>query len=123
MASTALPPAVPHIKAGRLVGLAVTSAQRNPAIPDVPTIAEAGFTGFEDESWVGIWVPASTPAPIVARLTEELDRAVRAPDLRDKLRNIGFEASELRGDAFAAMVKRELVKWARVVKETGAKVE
>jgi len=123
VASTALPPAVPHIKAGRLVGLAVTSGQRNPAIPDVPTITEAGFTGFEDESWVGVWLPAATPPAVVARLRDELDRAVASPDLRDKLNAVGFEASTLRGDAFAQMVRRELNKWQRVVKETGAKVE
>ncbi len=123
VASTALPPTVPQIKAGKLIGLAVTSSKRNPAIPDVPTIAEAGFTGFEDESWVGIWVPAGTPAPVVAKLREELDRAGNAPDMREKLRNIGFEASGLRDDAFAALVKRELDKWAKVVKETGAKAE
>ena len=123
VASTALPPAVPQIKSGKLIGLAVTSAKRNAAIPDVPTIAEAGFSGFEDESWVGIWVPAGTPAPVVAKLREEIDRAVAAPDVRERLRNIGFETSGLRGDAFAALVRRELEKWARVVKETGAKAE
>ncbi|MFM8555437.1 MAG: Bug family tripartite tricarboxylate transporter substrate binding protein [Betaproteobacteria bacterium] len=123
VASTALPPAVPHIKAGRLIGLAVTSGSRNAAIPDVPTIAEAGFTGFEDESWGGVWLPVGTSAAVTARLRDELDRAVASPDLQERLRNIGFEANNLRGDAFGGMVRRELDKWQRVVKETGAKVE
>jgi len=123
VASTALPPAVPHIKSGNLIGLAVTSGKRNPAIPDVPTIAEAGFPGFEDDSWVGIWVPAGTPPPVVTKLREELDRAANSPEVRERLRNIGFDASTLRGEAFGQLVKRELDKWAKVVKETGAKVE
>jgi tripartite-type tricarboxylate transporter receptor subunit TctC len=123
IAAAALPPTVPQIKAGRLVGLAVTSAARNSAIPDVPTIAEAGFTGFEDESWVGLWVPAGTPAAVIARLREEMAKIAASPDTRERLRNIGFEASVGTGDAFAALVQKELRKWDKVVKETGAKVE
>jgi tripartite-type tricarboxylate transporter receptor subunit TctC len=123
IAAAALPPTVPQIKAGRMVGLAVTSAARNSAIPDVPTIAEAGFTGFEDESWVGLWVPAGTPAPVVARIREEMAKIAAIPDTRERLRNIGFEASVGTGDAFAALVQKELRKWDKVVKETGAKVE
>jgi tripartite-type tricarboxylate transporter receptor subunit TctC len=123
IAAAALPPTVPQIKAGRMVGLAVTSAARNSAIPDVPTIAEAGFTGFEDESWVGLWVPAGTPAPVVARIREEMAKIAAMPDTRERLRNIGFEASVGTGDAFAALVQKELRKWDKVVKETGAKVE
>jgi tripartite-type tricarboxylate transporter receptor subunit TctC len=123
IAAAALPPTVPQIKAGRMVGLAVTSATRNSAIPDVPTIAEAGFTGFEDESWVGLWVPAGTPAPVVARIREEMAKIAAMPDTRERLRNIGFEASVGTGDAFAALVQKELRKWDKVVKETGAKVE
>lgn len=123
VATTSLPPTVGLIKTGKLIGLAVTSARRSPAVADVPTIAEAGFTGFEDESWVGAWVPAGTPAPVVARLREELERAGAASDLREKLRNVGFDAGGIRSDAFAPMVRRELDKWARVVKETGARVE
>jgi len=123
IAAAALPPTVPQIKAGRLVGLAVTSVARNSAIPDVPTIAEAGFTGFEDESWVGLWVPAGTPASVIARLREEMVKIAAMPDTRERLRNIGFEASVGTGDAFAALVQKELRKWDKVVKETGAKVE
>lgn len=123
IAAAALPPTVPQIKSGRLVGLAVTSATRNTAIPDVPTIAEAGFTGFEDESWVGLWVPAGTPAVVVARLREEMAKIAAMPDTRDRLRNIGFEASVGSGEAFTALVQKELRKWDKVVKETGAKVE
>jgi tripartite-type tricarboxylate transporter receptor subunit TctC len=123
IAAAALPPTVPQIKSGRLVGLAVTSATRNMAIPDVPTIAEAGFTGFEDESWVGLWVPAGTPAAVVARLREEMAKIAAMPDTRDRLRNIGFEASVGTGEAFTALVQKELRKWDKVVKETGAKVE
>jgi tripartite-type tricarboxylate transporter receptor subunit TctC len=123
IAAAALPPAVPQIKSGRLVGLAVTSATRNIAIPDVPTIAEAGFTGFEDESWVGLWVPAGTPAAVVARLREEMAKIAALPDTRDRLRNIGFEASVGTSEAFTALVQKELRKWDKVVKETGAKVE
>lgn len=123
VAAAALPPAVPQIKSGRLVGLAVTSATRNSAIPDVPTIAEAGFSGFEDDSWVGLWVPASTPAAVVTRLREEMTKIAAQPDTRDKLRNIGFEAAVGTTESFQALVQKELRKWAKVVKETGAKVE
>lgn len=123
VASTALPPSVPLIKSGRLVGLAVTSAKRSNAVPGVPTIAEAGFTGFEDDSWVGIWVPAGTPAPVIAKLRQELSSAAAAPDVIQKLLNVGFDASTIGSDAFSALVQKELRKWAKVVKETGTKVE
>ena len=123
VAAAALPPAVPQIKSGRMVGLAVTSATRNSAIPDVPTIAEAGFPGFEDDSWVGLWVPAGTPAAVIARLREEMVKLAAQPDTREKLRNVGFEAAAGSSEAFAALVQKELRKWAKVVKETGAKVE
>jgi tripartite-type tricarboxylate transporter receptor subunit TctC len=123
VAALSLPPAVPQIRAGKLVGLAVTSAKRSPALPDVPTIAEAGFTGFEDETWVGVWVPAGTPRAVIDRLDEELQKASASPELRERLAAIGFAPSPVRGDAFTAYVKREIDKWTKVVRETGAKAE
>lgn len=123
LSATALPPVVPLIKSGRLAGLAVTSTKRSSALPDVPTIGEAGFADFEDESWVGVWVPAGTPAPVIAKLRSELMAAARADDVRVKLANIGFEASTMPPEAFAAMVKKEMQKWEKVVRETGTKIE
>lgn len=123
LASAALPPTVAQIKSGRLIGLAVTSANRNSAIPDVPTIAEAGFTGFEDDSWVGLWVPASTPVMVINRLREEVNKIAAQQDMRDRLRNVGFEVAAGSTESFSALVQKELRKWAKVVKETGAKVE
>lgn len=123
LSSTALPPAAPLVKAGRLVGLAVTSSKRSAALPDVPTVGEAGFTDFEDDSWVGVWVPAGTPAPVIARLRDELASAARSEDVRSKLGNVGFETGALSPAGFDALVQKELRKWEKIVKETGTKVE
>lgn len=123
LSSTALPPAAPLVKSGRLVGLAVTSSKRSAALPDVPTVGEAGFADFEDDSWVGVWVPAGTPAPVIARLREELANAGKSEDVRAKLANVGFETGAITPAAFDALVQKELRKWEKIVKETGTKVE
>jgi tripartite-type tricarboxylate transporter receptor subunit TctC len=123
VASMSLPPAVQLIKSGKLIGLAVTSAKRNASVPDVPTIAETGYPGFEDDSWVGAWVPAGTPPGVLKKLRDELDKAAHANDVKELLRNVGFEASPLFGEPFTQMVKKELNKWEKVVRETDAKVE
>ena len=123
VASMSLPPAVQLIKSGKLIGLAVTSGKRNLALPDVPTIAETGFPGFEDDSWVGAWVPAGTPAVVAKRLRDELEKAAQSNEVKQLLRNVGFEASPLFGEPFSHMVKKELNKWEKVVKETDTKVE
>ena len=123
IASMSLPPAVQLIKSGKLIGLAVTSGKRNLALPDVPTIAETGFPGFEDDSWVGAWVPAGTPAVVAKRLKDELEKAAQSNEVKQLLRNVGFEASPLFGEPFSQMVKKELNKWEKVVKETDTKVE
>ncbi len=124
LASVAISAAVPQIKGGRAVGLAVTSAKRAPALPDVPTVAESGFAGFEDYTWVGLFVPAGTPPEVIAKLNEEAQKAVRSADVREKLAGVGFDAIVGVGPReFPPYLKEELAKWAKVVKETGAKAE
>lgn len=123
MASVALPAAVQLVKAGRVRALAVTSNRRSTVLPDVPTIAEAGFTGFEDSTWVGVWVQKGTPAAIVDKISADVVSILAQADVKEQLVNLGFEASDVPPKQFAAYQKQELAKWARVVKETGAKQE
>jgi len=123
LVSVAMPPAVPMIKSGKIRGIAVTSERRVAAIPDVPTVAESGFPGFADYTWVGLFVPAGTPADAVARLNGEVEKLLQQPDMRERLAAIGFEPMGGTPGQFADYLKTELVKWARVVRETGASAE
>ena len=121
--SVAMPTAVPHIKSGRLRGLAVTSNARMAALPDVPTVQEAGFPGFEDYTWVGVFVPAGTPRAIVAKFNADVNTFLEQPDVRERLAALAFDPVGGSAESFARYLKTELAKWAKVVKETGAKVE
>jgi tripartite-type tricarboxylate transporter receptor subunit TctC len=120
LASVALPAAVELVKAGRVRGLVVTSSKRSAALPDVPTVAESGFPGFEDVTWVGVFAPAKTPDAILQRINHEVARIQQDPDFQAKLAAAGFEP--LGGSLAQAQdyLHRELAKWARVVKATGA---
>jgi tripartite-type tricarboxylate transporter receptor subunit TctC len=120
LASVALPAAVELVKAGRVRGLAVTASERSSALPDVPTVAESGFPGFEDVTWVGIFAPARTPNTILERINTEITRLQKDQDFLAKLSAAGFEP--LGGSVAQAKdyLGKELVKWERVVKETGA---
>lgn len=111
---------VPHIKSGKLRALGVTSAKRSSALPDVPTIAEAGLPGYEATAWFGILAPAGTPEPVIARLNNELNAVLRDPAVSTWMASQGFEAGGGSPADFAAHIKKETVKWARVVKESGA---
>src|SRR5437667_8170656 len=91
ISSTSMPPAVPQIKAGKLRPIAVTSAQRSAALPDVPTVNEQGFSGFDDLTWIGFFVPAGMPQDLVTRLNGEISRALAAPDVRERLAQLGLE--------------------------------
>jgi tripartite-type tricarboxylate transporter receptor subunit TctC len=119
MVSTSMPPAVPHIKAGKMKALLVTSPKRSPALPDVPTAAEAGFADFEDVSWVAFFAPAKTPAAVVQKLNAEINEVLKQPDVRERLTAIGFEPSPSSAAEFNAYMKKEVAKWAKIVKTIG----
>jgi tripartite-type tricarboxylate transporter receptor subunit TctC len=112
---------LPQVKAGRLRALAVSSAKRIPALPDVPTFAEAGFPGIEDYTWVGLFLPAGTPAPIVQKLNAAVNRALESPDVRERLAANAFDPVGGSPQQAAEYVKAEIAKWAKVVRDTGAK--
>jgi tripartite-type tricarboxylate transporter receptor subunit TctC len=119
LASVALPPAVADIKAGKLKGLAVTSLERVGALPDVPTVAESGFPGFEDYTWVGLFGPANLAPSIARRLNAAIDDALRSSEVRDNLAAMGFEAKPGTQAEFDAYLRAELAKWGKIVKDTG----
>ncbi len=120
---SSVPSAISQIKAGRLRAIAVTSAKRAPELPEVPTIAESGFKGFEASTWYGLLAPAGTPAAVVAKLNAEVNRALAAPEVRQRLAADGGEALGGSPEQFASFLKAEHSKWGRVVKESGARAE
>jgi tripartite-type tricarboxylate transporter receptor subunit TctC len=108
---------IPHARAGRLIPLGVTTAQRTPQLPDVPTIAEAGVPGYDAAVWYGILLPAGTPKPVIERLHGELIKLLGLPDARDGIVAAGYDIVTSRPEAFAAFLKADIAKWGRVIKE------
>ena len=113
--------AMPHVKNGRLRAIAVTSAKRSPALPDLPTIADAGVPGYEFILWYGLIAPAGVPADIVARLNAEIGSVLRDADISSKLARQGVEAKPSTPQEFAELIRADLKKYSKVVKQTGAK--
>jgi tripartite-type tricarboxylate transporter receptor subunit TctC len=123
MVVTALPTVEGQLKAGKLRALAFTSAQRVPGAPEVPTLAESGFAGFEVVSWYGILAPAGTPQEIVRRLNAETNRVLRLPAVRDRMAALGAEPTGGTPEQFAATIRADTARWAKVVADAGIRID
>jgi tripartite-type tricarboxylate transporter receptor subunit TctC len=117
-----MPALIPHIKSGKLRALAVTPAKRSATMPELPTIAEAGLPGYDASVWFGTLVPAGTPRTIVQRLHDETIKALGTPELKSRMASLGAEVNGLGPDQFAAYLREEIPKWARVVKAANVKI-
>ena len=118
-----MPSAIQHVRSGSLVPLAVTTAKRSPELPNVPTIAEAGVPGYEATSWFGMFAPAGTPAPVLAKLNAAIVKVLAQPDVKKKINEQGAEVYSETPEQFAAFIQAESVKWGKVVKESGASLD
>jgi tripartite-type tricarboxylate transporter receptor subunit TctC len=113
---------IPQIQSGKVRALAVTSKTRFAELPNLPTVAESGYPGFDANTWTGVLVAARTPAPIIERLNKEIAHILDLPDMKERL-NTGGNPVETGPKAFAALLKADTEKWARIVKDAGLKVE
>ncbi|HJY79363.1 MAG TPA: tripartite tricarboxylate transporter substrate binding protein [Burkholderiales bacterium] len=118
-----MPPALPHVTAGRLRALAVASLRRSPTAPELPTLDETALPGFEATTWHGVMVPAGTPNAVVAKLHHDIVAVLRMPDVAERLSAQGAEAIGSSPEELASYIRSETLKWAKVVRESGAKAE
>ena len=123
MAALSIASGMPHIQGGKVRGLAVTSTKRNPALPDVPTVAEVGFRDFEATGWLGILVPNGVSPAIIARLNTEIAKVMQNPDVRKALIAQGVEARTSTAEEFGAMLKSETAKWHKIIASAGIKAD
>ena len=118
-----MPSALPHVKAGKLRALAVTSAQRSPSAPDVPTMGEAGVPGFDVQSWFGLVAPKGTPKDIIARVNAEAVKALGSADIKERFMDLGAVPGPMSPEGFGEYIRAEITRWSEVVKVSGAKAE
>ena len=117
------PSVVPHVKSGRLRALAIGSAKRTPALPDVPTVAESGVPGYEYTTWYGIFAPGGTPAPIIAKLNAEIVRMLADPQMSQRFQSQGGDPASSTPTELTAYMRAETARWTRVIKTAGIKIE
>jgi tripartite-type tricarboxylate transporter receptor subunit TctC len=113
----------PLVQSGKLRGIAVTGSKRSPVLPNVQTVAQGGYPGFEASGWLGLMFPAKTPAPIIDRIYKETVAVMNMAEVREQLQNVGIDAAPSNPDAFRAYIRSELAKWTRLIREAGLKVE
>ena len=118
-----IPSSLPHIKSGKLIALATTGAKRDPALPDLPTVAEAGVPNYESGVWFGLMVPAATPKDIIGRLNAAAVQATKSPEFVKRMTDLGYNIIPGSPDDMAAMLKAEIARWTPIVKASGAKVD
>ena len=118
-----MPTALPHVKSGKLRALSISTAKRSPAMPEVPTAAEAGVPGFESSMWYGLLLPAGAAPPLVAKLNKAVNDGLRAPDLVDRFAALGAEPVASTAQAFGQTIQEEITKWERVIKNAGIRGE
>ena len=118
-----VPAALPQIRTGKVRALGIATLKRDPLVPDLPTVTEAGLPGFEVTAWYGVFAPSKTPPPVVAKLAAEVARALAAADTRESLAKIGVSVQAMNGAEFASFLEREDVKWAKAVRDSGARIE
>jgi tripartite-type tricarboxylate transporter receptor subunit TctC len=121
MAALSIASGMPHIQGGKVRGLAVTSAARSPALPDVPTVAESGFPGFEANGWLGILVPNGTPPDVIVRLNGEIAKVMQSPEMKKQLLAQGVEARATTPEQFGTLIKSESAKWGKIIADAGIK--
>ena len=118
-----IPSSLPHIKSGKLHAIATTGAKRDPALPELPTIAEAGVPGYESGVWFGLMVPAGTPKDIVARLNAEAVKGAKSPEFVKRMTDLGYNIIPGSPEQMGGMIKDEIARWTPIVKASGAKVD
>jgi len=119
----AIPAVLPHVKSGRLRGMGIATLKRSPFLPEVPTVAEAGYPGFEAVGWIGIAAPARTPTPVLDKLNVEIVRIINTPEMKERLATLAFTPVGDTREQFARFIKAEIAKWGKAVKDSGAKAE